>query len=213
MINQKNILDSIISGVVKVLNLTPLKNSLNNYTEKQYHSGLAKADAQYGKATGVNFVPEKNRLQLLQDTMQDNIDNQGLEVSNSVKGELQRWKLSNESIPQAKQRIREAMKKKKWNYKMKRIVRTEGMRAGNAGSYDGAKQAQDAGLQIVKWLDVTLDTRTTECCKAGYSKYGDESKAIPLDQEFVIKTGNKTYRAQFPPFMPNCRTVLRTKKI
>jgi len=201
-IEGKGIVEWITQQINNILNLQVLKPLFNKVVNEEYSKGLEKSELQFE----MNFVPQQENLATLNETMMDNIEQQGMEITHSVKGELQRWKLNNENLKQAKSRIKQAMMNKKWNYKVKRVIRTESLRANNWGALDGAKQS---GLSMKKYLDIILDDVTSPICKAEDRKYGTKDKGIPLDKEFIVKVDNKTYKAQAPPFHPNCRTVVR----
>jgi len=202
----KGIIEWITEQIDNILNLESLAPELDALTTSKYQDGMEKL----GVKLDMNFIPQEDNLRLLQETMVDNIKNQGMEITHNIKGELKRWKLNDESVAQAKTRIREAMKKGKWSHKVKRVVRTETQRANNMGTLDGAKQS---GLDLKKWIDITDDKRTSNICKKEHAKYGSKENAIALDKEFIVKVDNKTYRAQAPPFHPNCRSVLRIVRV
>lgn len=201
-IEQKNLIQFIIQQIKNILNLRGLKPSLDRLIADNYGKGLDDV----GQLLDMNFVTQDETLADLQETMMSNIENQGLEISHKVEGELQRWKLNKENVAQAKKRIREAMKTSTWNYKVKRVVRTETSRANNWGTLDGAIQS---GLNLRKWVEIIDDDLTSNICRKEHAKYGSKEQSIPLDKEFIVKYENKTIRAQAPPFHPNCRSVLR----
>ena len=68
-------------------------------------------------------------------------------------------------------------------------------------------------LILLKYVDIIHDNRTTDICKAEHREYGTKEEAIPLDQEFKVKVGNKTYSALYPPFHINCRSVVRFVRV
>jgi hypothetical protein len=112
--------------------------------------------------------------------------------------------LDKENATQLKKRVKDVFADKKYTDRMKTVIRTEKLRANNAGAFSGAKQAEDAGIVLRKYLDVTMDKRTSDICKAEVKKYGTKKEAIPLEDKFIVKVGNKTYKAKYPPFHPNC---------
>lgn len=205
-IQEKGIIEWITERVTEIFNLEALRPKLTEVINSQYNKGIERVEVQLD----MNFIPERENLKILEETMYDNIQNQGMEIAHNIKGELQRWKLNDENLSQAKKRIKDAMKNKDWDYKIKRVIRTETLRANNVGSLDAAKQSN---IKLKKWLDVTMDNVTSDICKKEHSKYGSPDKAIDLDKEFIVTVGNKTYRAQSPPFHVNCRTILRYKRV
>ena len=85
------------------------------------------------------------------------------------------------------------------------ITRTEGNRANNYGTLDGAIQAP---IKLKKWLSTTKDNRISPICDAMGKKYGSPEKAIPLDEDFVVEVKGEIHQGPSPPFHPNCRSVL-----
>ncbi len=210
-IELKSILDVIIKQFREIMTLKPFKGKVDHFLNEEYLSGMIKAEDEI-KPT-INFIPSHKNMDFLNQYVFDNLQAHSDEVGNKLRQEISRGLMEKEGVKELKKRIKDVFKDKVYTNRMKTVIRTEKQRANNAGVYDGALQAQDAGIKLKKWLDVTLDSRTTNCCRVGNSKYGSPDKAIPLDKEFVMKIHNKTYRAQYPPMLPNCRSVLRIVRI
>jgi SPP1 gp7 family putative phage head morphogenesis protein len=137
-----------------------------------------------------------------------NIQGMNEAIANDLRQELSRGIMNLESTQQLSQRVKKVMDIGVNRAKM--IARTEANRAFNQAHLDAAKQS---GLEMRKWLLVTKDGRTSNICLAEDRKYGTEKKSIPLNQEFVVNVNGKQYRAQAPPFHPNCRTRLMTVQV
>ena len=201
-VEMKGMIEELIKAVRRLFNLDDLGDYLDKTTKFSYQKGLDKAEIQFN----MNFVPNEQTVKDLQHSMKQNIADQGLEIISKIDGEVTRWKLNNEDVPALKRRLTQALKSSEWDWKAKRIIRTETLRANNMGALDGALQSP---VKTRKWLDVTQDARTSDICHKEHSKYGSPEEAIPIDKEFVVTVKNKTYRSQAPPFHPNCRSVLR----
>jgi len=205
-IELKNIIQWIINKVFNIINLVPFRQNVNTFIDQEYQKGLERAEVQFD----MNFVSNDKDVQFLNNYVNDNIQAAGDDLGNSLRGELSRGLQNGESISQLKTRVRTTFNDKKFDNRLKAILRTEKLRANNYGALDGAKQS---GLKLKKYLDVIMDDRTSDICKAENRKYGTKEQAIPLDKEFVVKVNNKTYRSQAPPFHVNCRTILRFVRI
>lgn len=211
LIEIKNILDVIIEKFREIMTLTPYKGKVANFLKSEYFKGMD--DLEKEIKPDINFVPSSENVQVMENLynyVYQNLQAHADTVGNNLRQELQRGLINKEGIPQLKERVKEAFKGKQVNARLKTVLRTEKMRAYNMGSLEGAHQAEAAGVKLKKYLDVTMDNRTSDCCKGGEKEFSKPKDAIPLDQEFKFKgTDGKTYGGQGPPFLPNCRTVLR----
>lgn len=207
----KGIIEILTEQVAKVIDLTPVKQKIEESIRKEYAAGLNKVDAQFKPSVNVVMPPNSVRqLETLYNYTFQNIQAVGDELGQSIRQEMQRGLLNGDNKAQLVTRIKATFKDKKFQNRFKMIIRTETLRANNTAALEGAKQVEDStGVKLKKWLDVTMDDRTTTTCIAEHKKYGTPSEAIPLTEEFVYTWDNKTYRAQESPFHPNCRTVLR----
>jgi SPP1 gp7 family putative phage head morphogenesis protein len=85
----------------------------------------------------------------------------------------------------------------------KAIARTETTRAYNVGSYTGAKQAKERGINVKKYWLAVLDNRTSPLCIRLSRKYNKE-KPINLDDSFIdVESG---WRGLTPPSHVGCRS-------
>jgi len=198
----KNIIDWIVQKLIKVVNLEPFRDKVSNYISQQYLAGLEKAEIQFN----MNFVSNEGEVKFLNQYVNDNLQNHTDAMGENLRGELQRGLLNKETPKQLKQRIKDVFKDKKYSNRLKTVMRTEKLRANNYGALSGARQS---GLKLKKYVQIVNDDRTSKICLAENRKYGTKEEAIDLDKLFTVKVDNKTYRAQAPPFHPNCRTVIR----
>lgn len=111
-----------------------------------------------------------------------------------------------ETQKQLKQRVDEIIKgnnptKMKYEKRLDLIIRTESARIFNGGAMRTAKQL---GAKF-KYLIGVNDNRQGQDSKVALRKYGSPEKAIPIDEEFIVQEGGKTYTYSFPPNRPNDR--------
>lgn len=95
-------------------------------------------------------------------------------------------------------------------YRAYNIARTELAYAYNKGSYEGVKQAQQAGYmgEVVKIWCTAEDERTCEYCGSL------EGKRIALDEEFDFRTRLRTPGIRLsPPAHPSCRCTVLYEEI
>ena len=200
-------LETFLEKVKDILGLTRFSGTIDNAITEQYSTAIERVDADL--KLPINLVPKDKDLRILQDYVNKNVQSAGDEISNNIRQEIQRGILNKETIVELANRVKFLFQDKKYQHRLKTIIRTEVSRANNMGTLEAARQATEAGVKLKKWLDVVMDDRTSGVCVEEYKKYGTKEQAIPIDEEFIVKVNNKTVRAQAPPFLPNCRTVLR----
>jgi hypothetical protein len=158
----------------------------------------------------MNFIPDERKLDFLQNYVTNNLKFHTDEIGNDLRQEISRGILNGETTKTIISRVKKVFDDKKYSNRIKTVLRTETLRANNTGALDGAERS---GLKLKKWLDVMMDEFTSDICKKENRKYGSPDKAIPLDQEFIVKVDNKTVRGLSPPFHVNCRTVIRFERV
>lgn len=97
-------------------------------------------------------------------------------------------------------------------YRAYNIARTELAFAYNQGSYEGTKQAQEAGYigEVVKVWVTALDERTCPTCS------GLEGMRIAMDEDFPFNTkleGRNATIKKVPPAHPSCRCAVMYEEI
>lgn len=204
-------LETFLQAIKDILNLARFRGTINNAITKQYTGAIEKLDSDL--KLPINLVPSNKDLSLLQDYVNQNLQAAGDDISNALRAEIQRGILNGEGTKDLSKRVKFLFKEKKYQTRLKTIIRTETLRANNQGTLQGAIQAESTGLKLKKWLDVTEDARTSNICKQEHAKYGSKEQAIPLDDDFIVKADNKTIKSKSPPFHPNCRTVLRIVRL
>lgn len=210
-IYEKAFIDVLLTRFKTILRLDRFKTVINNMISSQYVGAVEKVDDDLDLT--INLVPKSKDLAFLQDYVTDNIEAAGDAISNQLRQEIQRGIMSGETTTELSKRVKTLFKDKKYQTRLKTILRTETLRANNQGTLDAAKQAQQTGVKLEKWLDVTMDDRTSNICHAEHAKYGTPEESIPIDDEFVVKVDNKTIKSQASPFHPNCRSVVRIRRI
>lgn len=208
---EKAFIDVLLTKFKTILRLDRFRAVINNMISTQYVGAIEKVDEDLDLT--INLVPKSKDLNFLQSYVNENIDAASDSISNQLRQEIQRGILNGETTTELSKRVKKLFKDKKYQTRLKVILRTETLRANNQGTLDAAKQAANTGLKLEKWLDVTLDDRTSNICHKEHAKYGTPEESIPIDQEFVVKVDNKTIKSQTSPFHVNCRTILRIKVI
>lgn len=210
LIEVKGVIEILTDQVRQVLSLEPVRQQVEEAVRQSYSDGLERVDKELKPQVNVQMPSNVGRqMETLFDYTFQNVQNVGDEIGNSLRQEMQRGLLNGDNKAQLIKRIRATFKEKKFRDRFRMIIRTETLRANNTAALEAAHQVQDtSGIKLKKWLDVTMDDRTSDTCKEEHKLYPKE-KAIPLNDDFVYKFQNKTFRAQNPPFHPNCRTIVR----
>ena len=208
---EKSFIDIFLQKINELLKLYKFRPLINSMISEQYVTAIKELDNKL--ELPINLVPKTKDLTFLQDYVNENINSASDQIANDLRQEIQRGIMNKEDKKALTKRVRFLFKQKKYKTRLKTIIRTETLRANNQGTLEGAKQAESTGLKLKKWLSVIMDDRTSNICKKEFAKYGEPDKAIPLDQEFVVKVNNKTIKMQNPPAHVSCRSVLRIKVI
>ena len=196
----KGIIDTVIARFLDIMSIKPFKPKVDEFIRSEFINSLNKVEDQL--KPNINFETNSQELELLNNYVFQNLQNHADQIGDQLRQELQRGLLNKESPEQLKQRVKVLFNDSKYTDRMKTVLRTEKLRANNAGALSGAEQAKEAGINLKKFLHITMDKRTSHICKKENTKYGTKEQAIPLEEEFVIKVDNKTIRAQYPPYHP-----------
>ena len=202
----KSLAERIVRAFLNAINVSGMRKKIDGYIRQKYHEGLEDAEVKFD----MNFIPDKEKMDFLKDYVDNSMSFHTDALGRDLRGEISRALIDRQTPDELKRRIREVFKEKKYINRLKTVLRTEGLRAGNYGSLDGAKQS---GLVLKKYVAVIVDGVTSDICKAENRKYGKEEQAIPLEQDFIVSVRGETFRAQAPPFHPNCRTVIMFTKV
>lgn len=202
----RNKVNAAIEQFQRIIDQAPFQDTVDAFLRQEYNQGMDQIGVQFG----MNFVPVEEDISFLQDYVNHNLYAVTDDIGHNLRSELMRGMLDGEDGAQLRQRVASVFKDKKFNNRMKMVMRTEKVRAGNMGRLEGAKQS---GLNLKKYIDIVLDKRTTDVSKAMFKKYGGKDKAIPLDEEFMVRVNGKVYRGQGPPFMPNDRDTLMITRV
>lgn len=202
----KSIIDDLANNLVRIFSLDKFRVKIKEFVKKHYDAGLEKAEIDFG----FNFVRNDRQIQFLEGYTFDLVKGVTDEMVLDIRQELKRGMLNNESILQIKNRLDKIFKgdnptRFRYEDRLRMIARTETTTMENAGHLEGAKQS---GVKLKKYLSIQMDERTSPICIEENKKYGSPEKAIPLDEEFVVKVNGKEYRGQQPSFHTNCRTRL-----
>ena len=98
----------------------------------------------------INFVAKEEDIAFLNEYIFQNLQAHADEVGNNLRQELQRGIMNKETPAQLKQRIVVVFGDSKYSDRLKTVMRTETLRAENAGAFAGAEQAVEAGIVLKK---------------------------------------------------------------
>ena len=207
----KGLIDIIISRFMDIMSIKPFQGNINSFLRRQFVKSMEKVETQLKPS--INFIPDEAQISFINEYVFQNLQSHADEIGNQLRQELQRGILNKETPDQLKKRVQVVFNDTTYTNRLKTVMRTEKLRANNAGAFSGAEQAKEAGVNLHKYLHVTNDDRTTNICHKEDSKYGTREQAIPLEEEFVVKVGSSTYTALYPPFHVNCRSVIRFTRV
>lgn len=199
---QKNIIQALINKFFEVINLESFRTKISKYISHEYQKGLESAEVKFN----MNFISREEDVKFLNNYVFDSMKVHTDAIGEALRGELQRGIMNKETISQLKKRVQVVFDDSKFTDRLKMVIRTERQRANNYGALEGARQS---GLHVKKYIDIVNDSRTSNICLAEHKKYGSKDKAIPLDDDFVVRVDNKIVRAKAPPMHQNCRSVIR----
>lgn len=91
----------------------------------------------------------------------------------------------------------------KTNKRYKTIARNESSEILNTS---GRNTALKLGNET-KWISTIFDNRRCPICNTSEKKYGNESKAIPIDKEFVVHVNGKEFRSINAKLHIQCRCI------
>ena len=206
-VETKNIIGQIVAGFTKILNLEAFSAKISAFINKRYQEGMDSAEKEFN----MNFTPLNSDLDFLQNYVNQNVGDVSDDVGKQLRQEISRGLLAGDDVEGLKKRIRDVFGDTKFTERLKTVLRTEGIRASNTGSLQGARQSS---IKLKKYVIIQDDARTSDICHKEDAKYGSPDQAIPLDEQFVVRVNNKTIRAQAPPFHINCfvkDTKIKTK--
>lgn len=205
-IERKAIVDDIANRFIKIFSLGRFRRAIERFVRANYDKGVKEIEKQLD--FNVSFGDQMRDTEMLKEYTFDNISGITDEIQNKLRQELQRGLMGNETQEELRRRVADIFRgdnptRFRFQDRIRMIVRTEGKRAANMAKF---ANAQKLGRPLFKYIKIIRDHRTSDICKAEAAKYGTKAEAIPLDEEFSVHTNGKEYRANYPPFHPNCRS-------
>ena len=197
-IEVKSIMD-VIKKIASILGFGEIRQTVNEFINNNFLSGFDDGE----KEVDSNFVPDQAASNFLANHTFNNVKGMTDDLTNKLRAELERGVIAGEGVDKLKARVSNVFKISKNRAEM--IARTETARAFNMGKLQAV---QKSGKPAKKYIDITLDKRTSQVSKAMDRKYGSPEKAIPLDQNFSVSVGGKVFEGPAPPFMPNDRDIV-----
>ena len=199
----KNLLNRIFKKLDETI-LAKFKTKLYTSIVSSYKEGIKQAEITLNLKN--NIEPNKKEIDKLEEITGNYIKGATDEIFKKVKVEILSSILNKENRKQTIKRLRNVVNNssdtmKRFESRLKAIAITEDTRIKNHGAFSTAKKV---GAKK-KYIQIILDSRTTEISKKFYAKYGSPEKAINIDEEFEITHKGKIYKSLYPPFMPNDR--------
>lgn len=208
MVETKSILTDIANSFIKIFDVDRFRDIVGHFVKENYDKGAEEVEQQFD--FNVDFNAAARDVSMLEQMTFDNIKGMTDDLQNKLRGELQRGMLAGETPKELRTRVADIFKgdnptRFRYEDRIRTIVRTESKRAQNMARFANVERL---GIPVKKWLSVVHDDRTSVICLAEDKKYGSPDKAIPMDKEFTVTVGGKTYTEMFSPFHPNCRTTV-----
>jgi len=192
----------------KAITQQTLDNYKNYFNNEQYRQVLnealgkefSKGVEQIEKKLNRNVVVSTQDISTLTEFTFNNIKDMNEELVNNLRKQITMGLLNKEPMNKIKQRIKEQFNLSE--NRTRTILQTETNRIYGAGSFEAA---QKSGVEFYKYVDATLDKRTSEICRDLQSRYGKPEQAIPMNQKFKLIDGKEELHN---PFHVNCRSTV-----
>jgi len=222
----KGLIDILTTQTKEIFSINQFKVLIDTSLEGEFRKGLTTVDKEIKPQ--VNTILPRNitrQLEALYNYVEQNLQNHVDQVGDQLRQEMQRGLQNRESKEEIIKRVKRVFKDDKGVIsRLKTVIRTESNRAFNTGALEAAQQAESNGIQVEKWLDVhpyqkgrssafCNTARGSNCKNCAKGKYGEPKKAIPINENFILKDKNKTVKLLAPPFHVNCRTTLRIQRV
>lgn len=200
----------VIKKIGRILNFDSLKNLINKATENLYNSGVdeVKDLAEKEGIVSQSVVANQAQIKFLSDLTFGNIKGLEADLENKLRQTIRMGIVNGEGIGKMAERVKGIFDVSE--ARARTIARTESNRAENGGALQAAKDLETDKIKLKKYLLWTNDSRTSDLTKALHAKYGNEEKAIGLNENFEIKFNKLNISQQAPPFHPNERDQLIT---
>jgi SPP1 gp7 family putative phage head morphogenesis protein len=195
VVEVKNVIQDLINKFMEIFHIRLHEEVVGRVLGESYREGMEEMEVKFD----MNFFEHREQINFLKKYTFDNIKEMNEETANRLRKELSQALMNGESIDLIKERVEKVMDISVERARM--IARTESNRAENMGRMDAVKQS---GLKVTKYVDATLDARTSDICRHMDKAYGASKQSIELDGKFEYE--GKVFDG--PPFHPNCRTVL-----
>lgn len=196
-------INDIAEQIKKILSFAGLKSILDEIIRNNFHEGHEDSEEEIGR----NFIPDQEAIDFISEYTFENIQDINEDLADSLRKELKQSFMNGEGIDKITERVQRVFGVSE--NRAEAIARTESNRAYNQGRLQAYTKN---GIEAKKWLDWTNDHRTSPLTVALHVKYGNPSKAIPLDENFTATAvvGKKTVSVDqgAPPFHIGERDVL-----
>ena len=197
----------VLRAIGRVFNFDSLKGLIAKATENLYNLGV-KEVKDLGEREGIvtqSITANQNQINFLSDFTFANIKGMEADLENKLRQQIRMGIVNGDGIGKMAERVKSVFDVSE--VRAKAIARTEASRVEGNGALQAAKDLQTDKIRLKKYILWTLDNRTSDLSKALHRKYGDESKAIPLEKNFELKFGKQSISQPTVPFHVNERCV------
>jgi SPP1 gp7 family putative phage head morphogenesis protein len=194
-IDYKAITQEALDKYDNFFNTAEYRQILNDALGKEFSKGVEQIEKKLNR----NVIVSTQDINTITEFAFNNIKDMNQELVNNLRKQITMGLLNKENMNQIKKRIKEQFVISE--NRARAILQTETNRIYGTGSYNAAKQS---GVEFYKYIDATLDKRTSEICKDLDLRYGSPEQAIPIDDKFKLINGKEELHN---PFHVNCRSV------
>ena len=188
-------LNALITKIKSILTISALKDITRAVIRNNYMKGWDEAE----KDLNVNIIPDQNAIDYITNYTYDNIKGMNDDIAEKLRQVMQRGFMNGTPLDKMKSEITKVFDV--GDNRAEMIARTESNRAAAMGRQHGYEKS---GVDMNKYVSVHIDDRTSAICKGLNKKYGDESKAIPLNDKFELN--DEAWLTN--PFHVNCRSTV-----
>ena len=194
-IDYKAITKETLDKYDNFFNTAEYRQILNDALGKEFSKGIEQIEKKLNR----NVIVSTQDINTITEFAFNNIKDMNQELVNNLRKQITMGLLNKENMNQIKKRIKEQFVISE--NRARAILQTETNRIYGTGSYNAAKQS---GIEFYKYIDATLDKRTSEICKDLDLRYGSPEQAIPIDDKFKLINGKEELHN---PYHVGCRTV------
>lgn len=201
-------IDQIAERIAGLFSLEISRPVIEKAVRDLYEKGWKKSQntLEEAEAQPVDFrpvAPNKEQIKYIQNMTFDNIRGMDEATKGKLTQALRIAVIEGQGVGKVVENIKDIFDATET--RAEAIARTELNRAENQGQLQSMKTSD---REILKYLLITHDKRTSQISKAMDRKYGTKEQAIGLNENFKVTVSGKAISKPAPPFHVNERDVL-----